>query len=88
MKSSVGNLKKKTTTKSNFVVVFCKTINMIKSTFYIFILVLSTFVFVNGQNYPFPNCSTYYTHIKPDNYNQEQLNDHVTSFYDEWKNKS
>jgi len=40
-----------------------------------------------SQHYPFPQQTDYHEHIKPSNYSQEQLNAHVTSFYDGWKDK-
>ncbi len=42
---------------------------------------------VTAQHYPFPQHTDYQTHIKPDGYTQAQLDGHVRSFYDGWKNK-
>ncbi len=40
-----------------------------------------------SQNFPFPQHNDYFSHIKPSQYTQEQLDDQVRSFYDGWKNK-
>ncbi len=42
---------------------------------------------VNAQRFPFPHHTAYHTHIKPDNYTQEQLDNQVKKYYDEWKKK-
>jgi len=38
-----------------------------------------------AQHYPFPQHTNYKTHISPDNYSQEQLDEQVKTFYDAWK---
>lgn len=52
-------------------------------TLFFVLLVLKSF----SQHFPFPQHTYYHTHIKPDNYTQEQLDEHVKTFYDAWKSK-
>jgi endo-1,4-beta-D-glucanase Y len=40
---------------------------------------------LNAQHYPFPQHVKYHKHIKPSQYTQEELDDHVRSFYNTWK---
>jgi len=40
-----------------------------------------------AQHYPFPQHTEYYTHIKPGQFSQDQLDDKVRSYYDAWKAK-
>jgi len=40
---------------------------------------------ISGQNFPFPQHTEYYGHIKPNQYTQVELDGHVTAFYDAWK---
>ncbi|MEE9349421.1 MAG: glycosyl hydrolase family 8 [Flavobacteriaceae bacterium] len=43
---------------------------------------------VYSINFPFPNHTNYLgTHIKPSNFSQTELDNQVTSFYDQWKVK-
>ncbi len=43
-------------------------------------------IFGQTTKYPFPNHTVYIgNHIKPSNYTQTQLDNHVQSFYDAWK---
>ncbi|NPA36761.1 MAG: beta-glucanase [Chlorobi bacterium] len=49
--------------------------------FIIFFLPLST----HAQHYPFPRHTSYYNHIKPSQYTQDELDEHVKLFYDKWK---
>ncbi len=58
---------------------------MTKKIFLLTITVLFISPFSFSQNYPFPQHTDYNTHIKPSQYTQEQLDDHVRSFYDGWK---
>ncbi len=55
------------------------------------LLALTVTIFLNfyssAQNYPFPQHAEYYNHIKPSQYTQDQLDDHVKTFYEGWKNK-
>jgi len=41
---------------------------------------------LQAQHYPFPQHVKYHKHIKPSKYTQEELDDHVRSFYNIWKN--
>ena len=52
---------------------------------FIFVFVLSILGF--SQRYPFPQHTEYYTHIKPSQYSQDQLDNKVRSYYDAWKAK-
>ena len=38
-----------------------------------------------AQRHPFPQHVKYHNHIKPSQYTQEELDNHVRSFYDNWK---
>ncbi len=50
------------------------------------LVIYSTILFAQTVNKPFPQHISYTgTHIKPNNYSQTELDNHVTSFYDEWK---
>jgi len=49
----------------------------------LFLLLNVSLIF--GQVYPFPNHTTYAPHIKPNTYNQTQLDNHTKLFYDDWK---
>ncbi len=40
-----------------------------------------------AQHFPFPQHTEYHTHIKPSNYTQDQLDNQVRSYYDQWKAK-
>ena len=45
-------------------------------------------LFTNAQSIPFPNHTAYKgSFIKPSNYTQMQMDNHVKAFYDAWKNK-
>ncbi len=52
-------------------------------------LVFTLLISLSGfaQHYPFPQHTSYHTHIKPSNYTQDQLDNHVKSLYDAWKAK-
>ncbi len=52
---------------------------------FLFVVALSVQGF--SQRYPFPQHTEYYTHIKPGQYSQDQLDDKVRSYYDAWKTK-
>ena len=40
---------------------------------------------LSGQNFPFPQHTEYHGHIKPNQYTQAELDSHVTTFYNAWK---
>ncbi len=40
-----------------------------------------------AQHYPFPQHTTYFPHIRPGQYSQDQLDNQVRSYYDAWKAK-
>ncbi len=60
---------------------------MIKQLF----LLTGIIVFLNisalAQQYPFPQHTDYHSHIKPSQYTQEELDQQVKTFYDQWKEK-
>ena len=60
---------------------------MIKKIQVLIAILLLTIISIQAQNFPFPQHTEYATHIKPSQYTQQQLDDHVKSFYDGWKNK-
>ena len=60
---------------------------MIKKIQLLSAILLVTIISIQAQNFPFPQHTQYATHIKPSQYTQQQLDDHVRSFYDGWKNK-
>ncbi len=51
------------------------------------LLFIITAIAVQAQHYPFPQHTSYHTHIKPDQYTQDQLDSQVRSYYDAWKAK-
>ncbi len=55
------------------------------------VLIVISLLFLNitikAQNHPFPQHTTYKSHIKPTNYTQEQLDKQLTDYYDDWKKK-
>ena len=60
---------------------------MIKKYFLLPLMLLGLSSGAFAQHYPFPQHTAYKTHIKPDNYTQEQLDNQVKAFYDAWKAK-
>ncbi len=60
---------------------------MPKKIYILIIALLLQNLYSFSQNFPFPQHCDYYSHIKPSQYTQEQLDDQVRSFYDGWKNK-
>ena len=48
------------------------------------VILLSSYI--SAQHYPFPQHIKYHQHIKPSQYTQEELDNHVRSFYNTWKN--
>ncbi len=55
--------------------------NKIQLSILLFIFGVSTL----AQHHPFPQHTEYYKHIKPTKYTQEELDSHVTLFYEKWK---
>ena len=51
------------------------------------ILLSLTLVQSFAQHFPFPQHTEYQTHIKPNQYTQDQLDDQVKAFYEAWKAK-
>jgi len=58
-----------------------------KHLFFIFQMLYASIIVAQTPLHPFPNHTNYTpTHIKPTNYTQIQLDNHTSSFYDQWKN--
>jgi len=54
----------------------------------LFPVFLMLFVTISkAQHFPFPQHTDYHTHIKPNQFTQDQLDDQVRAFYDQWKAK-
>ncbi len=51
----------------------------------IFITVFALKVEIEAQNHPFPQHIEYQAHIKPNQFTQEELDQHVIDFYESWK---
>jgi len=51
-----------------------------------FLLVIVA-ITAKAQHYPFPQHTSYHTHIKPNQFTQDQLDSQVKSYYDAWKAK-
>ncbi len=51
-----------------------------------FLLVIVA-IAAKAQHYPFPQHTSYHTHIKPNQFTQDQLDSQVKSYYDAWKAK-
>jgi hypothetical protein len=55
--------------------------------FLLFAIFIFSFGITFAQHFPFPQHTQYHTHIKPNQYTQDQLDDQVRAFYDQWKAK-
>ncbi len=60
---------------------------MKKTTVLLSVFILFSTLNVIAQRFPFPQHTPYHTHIKPSQYSQSELDEQVTSFYDQWKEK-
>lgn len=59
---------------------------MFKNTIFLLSIISIFSIAAAAQQFPFPQHADYASHIKPSQYSQEELDNHVTSFYDAWKN--
>jgi hypothetical protein len=55
--------------------------------FLLSVIFIFSFGITFAQHFPFPQHTEYHTHIKPSQYTQDQLDDQVRAFYDQWKAK-